>query len=357
MENESSATDNFRNVSIIEAPLAIDRRPRVGFLGTGWIGGQRLRAIAECGAVEIAAVFDSNPEAAALASRTAAGAPVLPSFTALLGEELDGIVIATPTALHAEQTRAALEAGVAVLCQKPLALNAAQAGAVIGAAKRADRLLAVDMSYRFLRSAGLVKQLIDGGEIGAIFAADLVFHNAYGPDKAWYYAPALAGGGCVIDLGVHLIDLALWMLNGPRIDGVTSRLFSQGQPIRRGEKVLEDFAIARLDLDNDCAVQFACSWRLAAGRDALIRATFYGTQGALEIANVNGSFYDFAAELCRGTSRVTLDRPPDNWGGRAAVLWAEQLARSPRFDPAIESAAVVAAAIDRIYRETGELKR
>jgi len=335
--------------AVFAQDLSVRARPRVGFLGTGWIGGRRMSAIADHGAVEVAAVFDSNPEAAAAAARRVGGAPITASWEALLRQRLDGLVIATPTALHAEQTSAALEAGLAVLCQKPLALNAAQARAVIAAAAAADRLLAVDMSYRHLHSVERVKRLVDAGEIGTIFAADLVFHNAYGPDKAWYYAPALAGGGCVIDLGVHLVDLALWMLDFPAVSAVSSRLFSQGQAVTGAVKVLEDYASVRLDLATGASVEIACSWRLSAGCDAVIRAAFYGTKGAVEIRNVDGSFYDFTAEQFRGTTRTTIDEPPDDWGGRAAVVWSEQLCRSHAYDPRIEQAAVVAGVIDQIY--------
>jgi predicted dehydrogenase len=324
--------------------------PRVGFLGIGWIGSNRLKAIADSGTVAIAAIMDCNAQAAAAAASLVGEPPVLMTWEALLQQDLDALVIATPTALHAEQSIAALDAGLAVLCQKPLALEASQARQVIAAARRANRLLAVDMSYRYLRSVALVKQLIEAGEIGTVFAADLVFHNAYGPDKPWYYTPALAGGGCVIDLGVHLIDLALWILNETHeVRAVSSRLFSDGRALEAGEKVLEDYATARMDLASGTTVNLACSWRLNAGREAVIRATFYGTKGTLEISNVAGSFYDFSAERFTGTARMLLDQPPDNWSGRAAIAWCEALCRNRDYDPAIEYAATVAEIIDRIY--------
>jgi predicted dehydrogenase len=158
-----------------------DSRPRLGFIGAGWIGGHRLKAIAQSGVAEIAGVFDRDTQAAAAAARLAGGAPLVSSWEALLEQNLSAVVIATPTALHAEQSIAALEAGLAVLCQKPLAVTSEAAHRVIAAAGRADRLLAVDMSYRFVRAVACVKQMIASGAIGTIFAADLIFHNAYGP--------------------------------------------------------------------------------------------------------------------------------------------------------------------------------
>jgi hypothetical protein len=96
-------------------------------------------------------------------------------------------------------------------------------------------------------------------------------------------------------------------------------------------------------------VQLACSWRLQAGRDAIISAAFYGTQGGAALRNVDGSFYDFVAERYRGTARETLATPPDAWGGRAAVAWARQLAEGSRFDVEAERFVSVARVLDGIY--------
>jgi predicted dehydrogenase len=189
--------------------------PRIGFLGTGWIGRHRLKAIAETGAVHVAAICDPSPEMAAQAQKLAPDAQILSTFEDLLDSGVDGVVIATPSALHAEQSIQALERGAAVFCQKPLGRTAAEVRAVVHAARAADRLLAVDLSYRFTQGMERIRQLLASGELGRIYAVDLVFHNAYGPDKAWFYDPALSGGGCVMDLGVHLVDLALWSLDFP----------------------------------------------------------------------------------------------------------------------------------------------
>ena len=326
-------------------------RPRVGFLGVGWIGRHRLQSICESGAVQVAAVADFDTAAASEVAAQIPGAVAAPSLDALLELQLDGVVIATPTALHAEQAIAALERDTAVFCQKPLGRSADETARVIRAARLVNRLLAVDLSYRFVRGVQKIKQMISAGEIGTIYVADLVFHNAYGPDKAWYYDRKFSGGGCLIDLGIHLIDLALWMLDFPVVEKISSRLFSQGRPVPGRAGALEDYALARLDLTTGATVNLACSWRLPAGRDALISASFFGTAGGLSVKNVGGSFYDFRAERFQGTSRMLLDQLPDPWGGRAAVAWAEQLSVDPTFDARIEPAHLVAEVIDEIYRQ------
>ncbi|MBY3513290.1 Gfo/Idh/MocA family oxidoreductase [Rhizobium laguerreae] len=322
---------------------------RLGFLGIGWIGRNRMEAILRTRMAEAVAIADPCEEMITEALRLAPDAEIVGGLDALLSLDLDGVVIATPSALHAEQSIRALQAGVAVFCQKPLGRSAAEAEAVVAAARLADRLLSVDLSYRYTQGMQRIRDLIRNGELGTVFAADLVFHNAFGPDKSWFYDKSLSGGGCVIDLGVHLIDMALWCLDFPQVTDVTSTLMKGGEPISAAGDV-EDFAIATLTLANGAVIRLACSWRLQAGCDAVIGADFFGTSGGASFRNVGGSFYDFAACRFRGTSTEELVRPPDDWGGRAAADWAARLASGQAYDPSCERLVEVAAIIDDIYR-------
>ncbi len=308
-----------------------------------------MERIAESGAADVAMICDNSADIVAEAVKTVPDAEVVTSFDDLLDAELDGIVIATPSALHAEQSIRALQAGLAVFCQKPLGRTAAEVEAVVGAAESADRLLGVDFSYRFSEGMRRIRQAVHQGDIGEVYACDLVFHNAYGPDKPWFYDAQLSGGGCVMDLGVHLVDLALWVLDVPHVIGVSSRLYAGGKLLGPDPNAVEDYAVATLDLPDGAVAQIACSWRVSAGCDAIISAAFYGTKGGLALRNVNGSFYDFAAEQYQGTSRKMLASPPDAWGGRAAVAWAERLCTDRGFDPEIRSVVEVADVLDRIY--------
>jgi predicted dehydrogenase len=308
-----------------------------------------MQAIVETGAVDVVAVADASAETAAEAGKLAQDAKLVASLDEILELGVEGVVIATPSALHAEQSIQALRQGLAVFCQKPLGRNEAEVRAVVDAARTADRLLAVDLSYRFTEGMRRIRDLMSAGELGRIYAVDLVFHNAYGPDKPWFYDPALAGGGCVMDLGVHLVDLALWALGFPAVTDVSAKLFAAGERLGPNPDRGEDYAVASLQLETGAAVQLACSWRLQAGCDAIISAAFYGTQGGARLSNVEGSFYDFVAERYRGTARETLALPPDAWGGRAAADWAARLASGERFDPQAERLVEVAGVLDRIY--------
>jgi predicted dehydrogenase len=329
------------------------RRPRLGFLGVGWIGRNRMQAVIASECADVVAVADDDAGCLAQALADAPGAVSAASLDALLALELDGIVIATPSALHAAQAEAALDAGCAVFCQKPLARTAVETARVLREARAADRLLGIDLSYRYANALQAVRAQLDAQALGDVYAVELVFHNAYGPDKAWFRNPALAGGGCVIDLGIHLVDLALWSLDFPRVTGVSARLFAQGRRLQaepgQGPSEVEDHAIAQVDLEGGAVLRLACSWNLPAGCDAVIEASFYGTRAAASFRNVDGSFYDFVAERHDGTRRTRLASPPDAWGGRAIVAWARRLGTDRRFDPEVDRALAVARVLDAIY--------
>lgn len=330
-------------------------RPRLGFAGVGWIGRNRLQAVQESDVAHVVAIADPVAEQRCAARQLAPSAVTVASVDELLELPLDGVVIATPSALHAEQAMAALERGLAVFCQKPLGRTAAETRAVVDAARARNRLLGVDLSYRYTAAAQALRaDMREGGRsLGHVHAVDLVFHNAYGPDKQWFYDRALAGGGCLMDLGIHLVDLALWLLGFPEVTGVHGRVLASGRPLRDIGHEVEDFAAAQLELATGAVVQLRCSWRLAAGRDAVIEAAFYGAGGGLALRNDDGSFYDFVAERYAGTQTTVLATPPDAWGGRAAVAWARALAAGAGFDPAAQELVTVAEILDRIYASAG----
>jgi predicted dehydrogenase len=321
--------------------------PRIGFLGVGWIGRNRLSALLDAKAAEVVAIADPSPEMRAAAHELIPGAALTSSLDELLSIGLDGIVVSTPSALHSAQCIAALRRGVPVFCQKPLARDGQETAAVLNAAREADRLLAVDFSYRHTRACQALKRMIDDGELGTIYAARFVFHNAYGPDKPWYFDRAQSAGGCLVDLGIHLIDLALWLLPEP-VRKARGRLYRDGKLLRPPIREVESYASAALELESGGSVELACSWHLHAGCDAVIEGQVYGTRGGARFYNVNGSFYDFAAERMAGTRRDVLVEPPDAWGGRAIIDWAHRLRETNTFDPQANSILTVARLLDEI---------
>jgi predicted dehydrogenase len=292
-----------------------------------------------------AAICDANPEMAAQAKALAPLALETESLEAMLALDLDGIVVATPSALHAAQCVEAFEAGAAVFCQKPLGRNAEEVQSVLDAARRADRLLGVDLSYRHTAAMQAIRARLP--ELGKPFAVDLTFHNAYGPGAGWFWDRRLSGGGCLIDLGVHLVDVALWLFDFPEVIDARATLLRDGRAVTLDE--VEDYALAELKLANGVTARIACSWNLNAGRDAVIEASVYGTSGGAQMRNVGGSFFDFSADLFNGRNSEPIASPPDDWGGRAAVEWVRKLAAGKRFAGTTTGLLETAGTLDRLY--------
>jgi|SRR5579884_2639565 len=322
---------------------------KLGFLGTGWIGRNRMEAMLATGKAMAAAICDPDPRMLAEAKKIAPLALETTSLDGMLGLELDGVVIATPSALHAQQCIQAFDVGAAVFCQKPLGRNAAEVESVLDAACRADRLLGVDLSYRHTAAVQAIRGRLS--VIGLPFAADLTFHNAYGPGAGWFWDPRLSGGGCLIDLGVHLVDLLLWLFDFPEVLDTHATLMRDGREVRLDE--VEDYAIAELRLANGLTARISCSWNLSAGTDAIIEANFFGTIGGLRMHNENGSFFDFSADVFHGRNTERLVSPPDEWGGRAAADWVTKLADGVRFNGSTEGLLATACTLDRLYGRTG----
>lgn len=303
---------------------------RIGLVGTGNAAPHFARALAGS---RFARVVDERFD----------------SFDDMLGADLHGVIVATPTSEHVAQAEAAIARGVAVFCQRPLGRNAVETRRVIDAARSADVLLGVDMTFRAADAMRILHSTVQAGELGDIYAVDAVYHCAGGAENPWASNPSLAGGGVVLDAGISMIDLTLWTLGFPRVTAVDSRLFARGERIAPGDaSVAEDYATASLDLDTGVTVNLSCGWHMSAGQNARVELTFYGTGSAGTFRNVDGSMNAFTSELFHGPHRHTLASGVDDWAGRTAVSWASMLARGGRFDRWVEGVADVAAAADQV---------
>lgn len=327
------------------------RQLLLGFIGVGWIGRNRMEILQAHGNTQVAVIAEPaqiNAEAALLSAPKAKLVKAMENICS--DPDINGVVIATPSALHAEQSLKALEAGKSVFCQKPLGRTAKEVKEVMEASKKADKLLQVDLSYRYTKAFEAVYNSVVNNEIGQIYSINLIFHNAYGPDKDWFYDIRQSGGGCVMDLGTHLIDMALCCLGFPEITQLSSHLFSKGEAMAPGAEKVEDYARVTMLTERGTSIAMECSWHVSAGQDAIIEATFFGTKGGLSIKNIDGSFYHFKAEKYTGTYTETLVLPPDDWQGRAGLVWAEQLNTGKGYDPITANEYIkTAEIIDRIY--------
>ena len=186
----------------------------------------------------------------------------------------------------------ALARGIHALVQPPIARNGAEADALLDTAAESDARLLVDYGYRTTPAAQAARAAVEAGRLGTLRSVQARFHNIWGPPGGWLFDRDRAGGGVLMDLGVPMIDLALYLLGFPAAGITAAHLWRGGGP--PGAEV-EDFATL---IGTIAGAPFHCEvgWQVPLPQ-ATISLTFYGTTGTLTWHNVNGSFCDFAAHL------------------------------------------------------------
>jgi len=188
----------------------------VGIIGTGFARTTQLPAWAACEGARVVAVASGRRENAESAAREFDIPFVAADWREVVDrEDVHLLSIVTPPVTHAEMARAALDAGKAVLCEKPLAMNAAETGAMLRAARERGALALVDHELRFLPARRLMRELILGGELGAVRHAKFLFRadSRAAADRAWnWWSDERAGGGALGAIGSHAVDALHWML-------------------------------------------------------------------------------------------------------------------------------------------------
>ncbi|RPJ39551.1 MAG: gfo/Idh/MocA family oxidoreductase, partial [Chloroflexi bacterium] len=217
---------------------------------------------------------------------------------------LDVVSVALPNHLHAPVTIAALEAGKNVLCEKPLATNAKEAADMVSAARRCAKTLMVCFNYRFRDDARWLMKMRDAGRLGELYYARAGWLRNTGIPGfgGWFTTKALSGGGPLIDLGVHILDLTIWLMGHPKPVSVSGQTFGKFGP--RGLKSwasydalaakgevrydVEDLAAGFIRFENGAALQIETSWasQTKPGRDDYF-INLYGTEGGADLYVAN----------------------------------------------------------------------
>ena len=200
---------------------------RVGIIGTGGIAQTHLEGYTHTEGIELVAACDVR-EAAARDTAQKWNIPrVYADYRKMLKEqELDLVSVCTPNAFHMAPTIAALRAGVNVLCEKPIAMNAREGAAMCAAAKRARRRLMIGLNSRFVPGNQALKKFIVGGELGKVYYARVQALRRRGvPGWGVFIRKDMSGGGPLIDIGVHQLDLALWLMGHPEPVSVTGNAY------------------------------------------------------------------------------------------------------------------------------------
>src|SRR5690349_3817237 len=293
-----------------------EQKLRVGVIGAG-VGALHLAAYAQIPEVEISALAGLDDDRV----RTVAAEYKVPrtyrEYEQLLAApDVDAVSICLPNVLHAPVSIAALQAGKHVLVEKPLARTPAEGRAMMAAAHETGRILMVSFDKRYRGDVQWLKQYVDSGALGRIYYAKAHWMRRSGIPRlgSWFVSKEQAGGGPLIDLGVHVLDMALYLMGEPQPQAISANTYAEfgprglkgsgsawARPIH-GETLpyeVEDLATAFIRLDGGATLLLEASWAThsAAGDD--FGVTLYGTEGGAELL-IRNYTYD-------GTVRVFTD--------------------------------------------------
>lgn len=209
-------------------------------------------------------------------------------------EEIDVVSVGTPNFAHAEPSIAALDCGCHVLVEKPLARTYDEGLQMVEAAKRNDRILQVMFNQRYGDAPQTVQRFVDEGGLGEIYHAKarwLRRDGIPGRGRKWFVSKGLAGGGTLIDLGVHMLDMGLHLMGEPKAVAVSGATYDRlGQRFVTeiyGEDAVyevEDFATALIRLEGGRTLQLETSWATYREDGDLINLTLFGERGGAEMA-------------------------------------------------------------------------
>ncbi len=275
---------------------------RIGVVGLG-MGRHHARMFQSHPQAKLAALAEPDEKRRKEVGEELGVKRLYPDLESMLAEEqLDVVSIATPNRFHKPQTIAALEAGAHVLCEKPMAMNAAEAEEMLAAARRTGRRLMINFSFRFTEQSWALKRQVESGLIGDVYFGRTVWHRRRGLPGfgGWFGQKALSGGGPLIDLGVHRLDLALWLMGYPEPEWVLGATYD---PIARrlaeesGKQFdVEDLAAALIRFRNGATLVVEASWAANIKERELMETRLLGTKGGLVQRNLNEG-YEFEAEV------------------------------------------------------------
>jgi predicted dehydrogenase len=192
----------------------------------------------------------------------------------LNNDETDAVIISTPTHLHKQIAIDCLSAGKDVLVEKPLARNSSEGKEIIDCAKKYNKKLMVGMNLRYRPDSMLIRSLIDAGEIGNPFYIKCGWVRKQSSSEKWFSKREEAGGGVILDLGINLVDLALWLADYPKVISVSTKNY------HHHSKNLEDTSISLIRCEKSVTINIEASWNLAEEKDTFF-TNVYGTKGSI----------------------------------------------------------------------------
>lgn len=350
--------------------MSAEKKLRVGIIGCGGIAnGKHMPSLAKQKCVEMVAFCDIVVERAEAAAKKygTAEAKVYSDYRELLKDNsIDVVHVCTPNKSHADITVASLEAGKHVMCEKPMAKTAADARRMVEAAKRTGKKLTIGYQNRFRPDSQYLKKFCEKGGLGDIyFAKAHAIRRRAVPTWGVFLNEEEQGGGPLIDIGTHALDLTLWMMNNYKPKYVVGNTYHKlgGRansanawgPWDPEKFTVEDSAFGFITMENGATIILESSWALNTLQEGEARTTLCGTEGGADMQDglrINGECF---GELY--TTKPSLDAggvafyegEKERDSDMEARLWVEAILNDTEPVVKPEQALVVTEILEAIY--------
>lgn len=268
---------------------------RVGVIGCGSIGVYHISSYQKVPNAEVVAICDADEATLGMAKQKYGVNQTYKDYRELLAKkDIDAVSVCLPNRLHSIVSVAAFEAGKNVLCEKPMAINAKEAQRMIDASKKANKKLQIGLTFRFQNRSRVLKEHVDAGELGEVYYAKCGCLRRSGiPGMgSWFTTKSEGGAGPLYDIGVHALDLTLWLMNNFRTKTVLASTYAKfgpygrgkgdwGKPVPGGPFDVEDLAAVLMKMQNNATVFLEVSWASHIGEDKFY-SQLLGDKGGVE---------------------------------------------------------------------------
>lgn len=296
---------------------------KVGIIGTGSISNLHMSGYKKLQDVEVVAVCDINKDRAQDYAKQYKVKNVFDNYEEMLKmSELDAVSVCTWNDSHAQIAIAALKAGKNVLCEKPPALNADEARLMKQAQEETGKLLMIGFVRRFGKNTKVIQDFLSNGSLGDIYYAKTSCIRRCGNPGGWFSDKKRSGGGPLIDLGVHMIDLVRFLIGKPKavtVSGATFSkignrnnvlMFDRYRPADEGDYCdVEDMAVAMIRFDNGTVLNVETSFSQHI-KDEKLTLELYGTKGGAVIEPEFEIYTESLNYLIDAKPRLTEDEDP-----------------------------------------------
>lgn len=297
---------------------------RLGVAGCGRIfSDAHLPAISKFSRAEITALSDPSKDRLEKFGAALGVTRLFENYHDMVGlDDIDAVIVCAPNREHAPASIAALNSGKHVLCEKPIAVCFSEAKAIFAASKKSGKIFMPGLNNRFLSESLFIKEQAEKGDLGEIYFAKAGFIRRRGCPSGWFTDKSFSGGGPVIDLGVHVLDLAFWFMGYPEKGRVSAEVFNKiGEYTTddtgtykasfecTAKHDVEDAAVVLIRLPGEKAVTLEVSWALNCKQNESFVKVYGDKAGASlwppEIySEIDGRIADIAVKTVPGESFV-----------------------------------------------------